>query len=144
MKSWKISNQPTYKPRTYKFSSHSHILHKVRNDSWIHRSLEHKVITTQVHTEIAEANSFKSHTHTFSSDKKSFKKSFMPVGSHFRQKHQIRNTERTLTRDRCTVCAERSIGSEIILDTPDGTHNDVGHVESHFRPFRYCVSVGAR
>jgi hypothetical protein len=25
----------------------------------------------------------------------------------------------TLTQDRCTVCAERNIGSEIILDTPD-------------------------
>jgi hypothetical protein len=30
-KSQRISNQPTYKPRSYKFSSHSHILHKVRN-----------------------------------------------------------------------------------------------------------------
>ena len=26
-----------------------------------------------------------------------------------------------LTSDRCTVCAERTIGSEIILDAPDGT-----------------------
>jgi len=25
----------------------------------------------------------------------------------------------TLTQDRCTVCTERSIGSEIILDAPD-------------------------
>jgi len=25
-----------------------------------------------------------------------------------------------LTQDRCTVCAERTIGSEIILDAPDG------------------------
>jgi hypothetical protein len=25
----------------------------------------------------------------------------------------------TLTPDRCTVCAERTVGSEIILDTPD-------------------------
>jgi hypothetical protein len=24
-------------------------------------------------------------------------------------------------QDRCTVCAERTIGSEIVLDTPDGT-----------------------
>ena len=40
------------------------MLHKVRNDSWIHQSLEHKVITTQVQTKIAEANSFKTtHTH---------------------------------------------------------------------------------
>ena len=26
-----------------------------------------------------------------------------------------------LTQDRCTVCVERTIGSEIILDAPDGT-----------------------
>ena len=26
-----------------------------------------------------------------------------------------------LTQDRCTVCAERTIGSEIVLDTPDRT-----------------------
>ena len=26
-----------------------------------------------------------------------------------------------LTEDRCTVCAERTIGSEIVLDAPDGT-----------------------
>ena len=35
-----------------------------------------------------------------------------------------------LTKDRCTVCAERTIGSEIILDAPDGTRSDMGHVES--------------
>ena len=26
-----------------------------------------------------------------------------------------------LTQDRCMVCAERTTGSEIILDAPDGT-----------------------
>ena len=26
-----------------------------------------------------------------------------------------------LTQDRCPVCAERTMGSEIILDAPDGT-----------------------
>ena len=26
-----------------------------------------------------------------------------------------------LTQDRCMVCAERTIGSEIVLDAPDGT-----------------------
>jgi hypothetical protein len=26
-----------------------------------------------------------------------------------------------LTQNRCTVCAKRTIGSEIILDAPDGT-----------------------
>jgi hypothetical protein len=31
------------------------------------------------------------------------------------------DTVLTLTRDRCTVCGERSIGSEIVLDAPDGS-----------------------
>ena len=47
-----------------------------------------------------------------------------------------------LTQDRCTVCVERTIGSEIIFDTPDELLGDVGHVES-----RFCLlgaSVGAR
>ena len=26
-----------------------------------------------------------------------------------------------LVQDRCTVCAKRTVGSEIILDAPDGT-----------------------
>ena len=26
-----------------------------------------------------------------------------------------------LTQDRCTVCVERTIGSEIVLDAPDGS-----------------------
>ena len=26
-----------------------------------------------------------------------------------------------LTQDRCTVCVKRTIGSEIVLDAPDGT-----------------------
>jgi hypothetical protein len=25
-------------------------------------------------------------------------------------------------QDKCTICVERTIGSEIVLDTPDGTH----------------------
>ena len=33
-------------------------------------------------------------------------------------------------QDRCTVCDERTIGSEMILDAPDGLLGDVGHVES--------------
>ena len=49
-----------------------------------------------------------------------------------------------LTQDRCSVCAERSIGSEIILDALEGTHSDVGHVESHFGLIGNSVSVGAR
>ena len=49
-----------------------------------------------------------------------------------------------LVQDRCTVCAERTIGSDIILDAPDGTLGDVGHVEPRFDPFGDSVSVGAR
>ena len=37
-----------------------------------------------------------------------------------------------LKQDRCTVCVERTIRSEIILDAPDGILGDVGHVESRF------------
>jgi hypothetical protein len=35
-----------------------------------------------------------------------------------------------LTRDRCMVCAERTIGSEFILDAPDGTARRRGLSES--------------
>jgi hypothetical protein len=31
-----------------------------------------------------------------------------------------------LMQDRCTVCAERSAGSEIVMDTPDGTPSTRG------------------
>jgi hypothetical protein len=46
-----------------------------------------------------------------------------------------------LIQDRCTVCAERTVSSEIILDELLG---DVGHVESCFSPFIDSVSLGAR
>ena len=60
-----------------------------------------------------------------------------------------------LTQDRCTVCAERPIGSEIVLDAHDYTQksiwthlmvilSDVGLVESRFHAFGDSVSVGAR
>ena len=49
-----------------------------------------------------------------------------------------------LTQDRSMVCAECTIGLEIILDAPDGTLRCVGHVESHFDPFGHGVSVNAR
>ena len=48
-----------------------------------------------------------------------------------------------LTQDLCTVCAERTIGSEIILDAPNELLADVGHVESSFGPFEDGVSVRA-
>ena len=37
-----------------------------------------------------------------------------------------------LTQDRCTVCAERTIGSEIVLDAPDGTPRRQGSSGSLF------------
>ena len=49
-----------------------------------------------------------------------------------------------LPQDRCTVCAERTIGLEIVLDTPDGTPRCVGHVESRFGQFGDSVSVSSR
>jgi hypothetical protein len=48
-----------------------------------------------------------------------------------------------LTRDRCTVCAKRTIGSEIVLNAPDGSPRRVGHVESRFDPFGDSVSISA-
>jgi hypothetical protein len=49
-----------------------------------------------------------------------------------------------LTQDRCTVCTKHTIGTKIIFNTPDKVPGDVGHVVSHFCPFRDSVSVGAR
>ena len=50
----------------------------------------------------------------------------------------------TLTQDRCTASIKRTIGSEIILDAPDGTPRRRGSWESQFIPFGDSVSVGAR
>ena len=48
-----------------------------------------------------------------------------------------------LMQDRCTVCVERTIASEINLDAPDGTSRvlgNVGHEESHFFSiWRQCL-----
>ena len=44
----------------------------------------------------------------------------------------LSDIELILTQDRCTVCVERTIGSEIVLDAPDGILCDVAHVESRF------------
>ena len=49
-----------------------------------------------------------------------------------------------LMQDRCTVCAERTIGSESFWTHPMEVLGDVGHVESHFGPFGDSASVGAR
>ena len=47
------------------------------------------------------------------------------------------------THDRCTVCAERTIGLEIILGTTDGLR-DVGQVETRSGPFGDSVNHDAR
>ena len=53
--------------------------------------------------------------------------------------------ELILTQDRCTVCVERTIGSEkSFWMHPMELLGDVGHVESHFFLFGDSVSVGAR
>jgi hypothetical protein len=49
-----------------------------------------------------------------------------------------------LTLDRGTVCAECTIGSEIIMDALDGTPGDMGHVKCCFGPFGDGVSVVVR
>ena len=49
-----------------------------------------------------------------------------------------------LTQDRCTVCAERTIGSGTILDAPDGAPRCRGSCGISFGPFRDGVSVSAR
>jgi hypothetical protein len=49
-----------------------------------------------------------------------------------------------LTQDRCAVCTERTIGSQIVWDTPEGLVSDMGRVEFRFSPFGDNVSVSAR
>ena len=46
--------------------------------------------------------------------------------------------------DRCTVYAKRTIGSEIILDAPDGTPWCCGTCGMSFGPFGVGISVSAR
>jgi hypothetical protein len=50
----------------------------------------------------------------------------------------------TLMQDRCTVCAERTIGSEIVLDALMEVLGDKAQVETCFAPFGDGVSVSAR
>ena len=46
-------------------------------------------------------------------------------------------------QDRCTVCAKRTIGLDIIFNTSMVLLGDVGHVKSHFGLFGDSVGVGA-
>jgi hypothetical protein len=49
-----------------------------------------------------------------------------------------------LTQDRCTVCAQRTLGSEIVLYAPDGTPRWQGQVEAQFSPFGDSANLDAR
>jgi hypothetical protein len=49
-----------------------------------------------------------------------------------------------LTQDSCMVCTERTIGSQIVWDAPDGLLSEMGRVESRFSPFGDSVNVSAR
>ena len=46
-------------------------------------------------------------------------------------------------QDRCMVSTKCTIGSEIILDAPNGILGYMGPVESCFGPFGDGVSIGA-
>ena len=50
----------------------------------------------------------------------------------------------TLTQDGCMVCAEHTIGSEIVLDAPNGTPSDEAQVEAHFGPLINKANLDAR
>ena len=50
----------------------------------------------------------------------------------------------TVVQDRCIVCAKRTIGSDIILDAPDGTPRCRGSCGISFGPFGVGVSLSAR
>jgi hypothetical protein len=49
-----------------------------------------------------------------------------------------------LEQDRCMACAERTIGLKSFWTHLIEHLGDVGHVESHFGPFRDSVSDRAR
>jgi hypothetical protein len=47
-------------------------------------------------------------------------------------------------QDRCTVCTKRTMGSEIVLDTPDGTPRDEAQVATCFGLFADSANLDAR
>jgi hypothetical protein len=48
-----------------------------------------------------------------------------------------------LTQDRCAVCAKCTIGSEIVLNAPNGSPRQVGHVETVLVSVQYRCTVCA-
>ena len=47
-------------------------------------------------------------------------------------------------QERCTVCAKRTIGSEIILDAPMVLLGDEAQVDAHFILFGDSANLGVR
>ena len=47
-------------------------------------------------------------------------------------------------QDRCTVCAKYAIGSEMILDAPNGAPGDEAQVEDRFGTFGDSANLDAR
>ena len=46
--------------------------------------------------------------------------------------------------DRCTVCAKRTIGSDIVFNAPLVLLGDEAQVEAHFGPFGDSANLDAR
>ena len=47
-------------------------------------------------------------------------------------------------QDRCTVCTKCTMGSEIVLDEPDGITSNEAQGEAHFGPFGDSANFDAR
>jgi hypothetical protein len=48
-----------------------------------------------------------------------------------------------LVQDKCTVCTERTIGIEIVLDHSKGLLGDEAQVEARFVPIGYSATLDA-
>jgi hypothetical protein len=47
-------------------------------------------------------------------------------------------------QDRCTACTKHLVGSEIVLDTPNGIRGNEAQVEARFSPFGDSCNLDAR
>jgi hypothetical protein len=54
------------------------------------------------------------------------------------------DTVLVLVQDRFTVCTKRTIGSEIVLDVPDGLLGDEAQVDAYFGLFGDSANLDAR